>query len=53
MTQAVRYEIAKKYIDGQLARMKKHGSITKKISTRKYQNMIKQAARLVVEKNKA
>jgi len=42
-----RFKIAKTYIDQQIAKMKKRGSVIKKISNQKYNALVKQAARAV------
>ncbi len=47
MSDEKRYEIAKKYVDKQLKKMKKNGFTTKKISPHEYKSMVKQVAQAI------
>lgn len=47
MSKAQKLEVAKEYIDKQLATMKAHGSAPSKLSDGEYQSMIKQAAKAI------
>jgi hypothetical protein len=44
MSEKERYQIAKDYIDRQIKKLERRGSITKKISNQKYKELIKQTA---------
>ncbi len=43
---------AENYIDLQIRAMKKHGALTKKLSQRKYRQLVAEAERLVVTANR-
>jgi hypothetical protein len=45
MSEQEKYKIAKAYVDKQLRNMKKNGLKVRKVSARKYDQMIKQIAR--------
>ena len=47
MSDKERYEIAKAYIDRQIKKLERRGSITKKISAQKYKELIKQTAQAI------
>lgn len=47
MNEKERYEIAKTYIDRQLKKLEKRGSLTKKVSAQKYKELIKQTAQAI------
>jgi hypothetical protein len=44
MSDKKRYQIAKAYIDRQIKKLERRGSITKRISSQKYKELIKQTA---------
>ncbi len=47
MSDEKRYDIAKKYVDKQLRKIKKNGLTIKKISPHEYKSMVKQVAQAI------